>query len=342
MHPGQRKVNRFGATILDAEGLRLTQDEKAFFRDADPFGFILFARNIDTPDQVRALCDEMREAVGRDAVITIDQEGGRVQRLRAPLWREWLPALDHVNAAGDNAAQAMYLRFRIIAAELRALGIDSNCAPLADVAGPATHPFLYNRCYGTDPAQVAAMGRAVADGLLDGGVLPVLKHIPGHGRATADSHLDLPRVAASLDDLRATDFAPFAALNDLPMAMTAHLVYAALDDAPATLSPRVMHLIRDEIGYDGLIMTDDISMKALQGDLGQISRDALAAGCDVVLLCNGTLQDRRRVADAAGRMTPAAQRRAEQALAARHAPDLVDIAALDAQLEALLDGRLHG
>lgn len=342
MHPGQRKVNRFGATILDAEGLRLTQDEKAFFRDADPFGFILFARNIDTPDQVRALCDEMREAVGRDAVITIDQEGGRVQRLRAPLWREWLPALDHVNAAGDNAAQAMYLRFRIIAAELRALGIDSNCAPLADVAGPATHPFLYNRCYGTDPAQVAAIGRAVADGLLDGGVLPVLKHIPGHGRATADSHLDLPRVAASLEDLRATDFAPFAALNDLPMAMTAHLVYAALDDAPATLSPRVMHLIRDEIGYDGLIMTDDISMKALQGDLGQISRDALAAGCDVVLLCNGTLQDRRRVADAAGRMTPAAQRRAEQALAARHAPDLVDIAALDAQLEALLDGRLHG
>ncbi len=342
MHPGQRKVNRFGATILDAEGLRLTQDEKAFFRDADPFGFILFARNIDTPDQVRALCDEMREAVGRDAVITIDQEGGRVQRLRAPLWREWLPALDHVNAAGDNAAQAMYLRFRIIAAELRALGIDSNCAPLADVAGPATHPFLYNRCYGTDPAQVAAMGRAVADGLLDGGVLPVLKHIPGHGRATADSHLDLPRVAASLEDLRATDFAPFAALNDLPMAMTAHLVYAALDDAPATLSPRVMHLIRDEIGYDGLIMTDDISMKALQGDLGQISRDALAAGCDVVLLCNGTLQDRRRAADAAGRMTPAAQRRAEQALAARHAPDLVDIAALDAQLEALLDGRLHG
>lgn len=342
MHPGQRQVTAFGATILDAEGLRLTPDEKAFFRDADPFGFILFARNIDTPDQVRALCDDMRQAVGRDAVITIDQEGGRVQRLRAPRWREWLPALDHVQAAGDNAARAMYLRFRIIAAELRALGIDSNCAPLADVAGPATHPFLYNRCYGTDPAAVAAMGRAVANGLLDGGVLPVLKHIPGHGRATADSHLDLPRVAASLDDLRATDFAPFAALNDLPMAMTAHLVYEALDDAPATLSPRVMQLIRDEIGYDGLIMTDDISMKALRGDLGQISRDALAAGCDVVLLCNGTLDERRQVAEASGRMTPDAQRRAEQALAARRAPDLVDIAALDAQLEALLDGRLHG
>jgi hypothetical protein len=162
------------------------------------------------------------------------------------------------------------------------------------------------------------------------------------GRATADSHLDLPRVAASLDELRASDFAPFAVLRDLPMAMTAHLVYEALDDAPATLSPRVMRLIRDEIGYDGLIMTDDISMKALRGDLGQISRDALAAGCDVVLLCNGTLDDRRAVAEASGRMTPAAQARAERALAARHAPDLVDIAALDAQLEALVDGRLHG
>lgn len=332
----------FGATILDAAGLRLTAEEKAFFRQADPFGFILFARNIDTPDQVRALCAELREAVGREAIITIDQEGGRVQRLRAPLWREWLPALDHVTAAGENAAQAMYLRFRIIAAELHALGIDSNCAPLADLAGPETHPFLHNRCYGTDAASVAAMARACADGLLDGGVLPVLKHIPGHGRATADSHLDLPRVTASLDDLRASDFAPFAALADLPMAMTAHLVYAALDEQPATLSPRVMQVIRDEIGYGGLIMTDDISMKALKGDLGQISRDALAAGCDVVLLCNGTLADRRAVAEASGLMSDAAQMRAERALAARRSPETVDIAALDAQLEALLDGRPHG
>lgn len=341
MYSGQRQVS-FGATILDAAGLRLTAEEKAFFRQADPFGFILFARNIDTPDQVRALCAELREAVGREAIITIDQEGGRVQRLRAPLWREWLPALDHVTAAGENAAQAMYLRFRIIAAELHALGIDSNCAPLADLAGPETHAFLHNRCYGTDAASVAAMARACADGLLDGGVLPVLKHIPGHGRATSDSHLDLPRVTASLDDLRASDFAPFKALADLPMAMTAHLVYAALDEQPATLSPRVMQVIRDEIGYGGLIMTDDISMKALKGDLGQISRDALAAGCDVVLLCNGTLADRRAVAEASGLMSDAAQMRAERALAARRSPETVDIAALDAQLEALLDGRPHG
>jgi beta-N-acetylhexosaminidase len=342
MHPGQRQMSRFGATILDAEGHRLTADEKAFFRDANPFGFILFARNIDTPDQVRALCAELRDAVGHDAVITIDQEGGRVQRLRAPQWREWSPALDHVTAAGDDAAQAMYLRFRIIAAELRALGIDSNCAPLADIAADITHPFLRNRCYGTDAAQVTAMARAVADGLLDGGVLPVLKHIPGHGRATADSHLDLPRVTASLEDLRATDFAPFTALNDLPMAMTAHLVYAAIDDQPATLSPKLMQIMRDEIGFDGLIMTDDISMKALKGDLAQISRDALTAGCDVVLLCNGTLAERRAVAEAAGQMTPAAQIRAERTLAARRTPNPVDISALDAQLEALLNGRLHG
>jgi beta-N-acetylhexosaminidase len=245
-------------------------------------------------------------------------------------------------AAGDDAAQAMYLRFRITAAELRDLGIDSNCAPLADIASDITHPFLRNRCYGTDAAQVAAMGRAVADGLLDGGVLPVLKHIPGHGRATADSHLDLPRVTARLEGLRATDFAPFKALNDLPMAMTAHLVYAAIDDRPATLSPTVMQVMRDEIGYDGLIMTDDISMKALKGDLAQISRDALAAGCDVILLCNGTLAERRAVAEAAGQMTDAAQTRALRALQARRIPNPVDISALDAQLEALLNGRVHG
>lgn len=341
MYPGQREMTPFGATILDAEGLRLTPAEKDLFRKADPFGFILFARNIDTPDQVRALCGDLREAVGRDAMITIDQEGGRVQRLRAPLWREWLPALDHVTAAGDHAARAMYLRFRIIAHELHALGIDSNCAPLADIAGAQTHPFLHNRCYGTDAEGVTAMARAVADGLLDGGVLPVLKHIPGHGRATADSHLDLPRVADPLDVLRDTDFAPFRALRDLPMAMTAHLVYDAIDPLPATLSPRMMRVIRDDIGYDNLVMTDDISMKALNGDLAQISRDALAAGCDVILLCNANLDERRAVAEAAGRMTPAAQIRATRALDMRKTPQTVDIADLDAQLEALLNGRHH-
>src|SRR6056297_3890237 len=272
---------RFGACILDAEGLRLTDAEKRLFAEVNPFGFILFARNIDTPEQVRALCAEMREAVGRDAPITIDQEGGRVQRLRAPLWRDWPAPLDQVAQAGGGAARAMYLRYRIIAAELHALGIDSNCAALVDVAGPRTHPFLRNRCYGEDAHTVAKLGRSVANGLLDGGVLPVVKHIPGHGRAEADSHHDLPVVDTAPGRLQATDFAPFQALNDLPLGMTAHVVYSAIESAPATLSAPMMRVIRDEIGFDGLIMTDDISMKALQGTLPDLSRAALGAGCDV-------------------------------------------------------------
>ncbi|MEP2639431.1 beta-N-acetylhexosaminidase [Roseobacter sp.] len=330
-------MNRFGATILDADGLVLTPEECAFFRDANPFGFIVFARNIDTPDQLRKLCDQMRDAVGRDAPITIDQEGGRVQRMRAPYWAEWLPPLDFVAAAGAQAEQAMYLRYRLIAAELRAVGVDSNCAPMVDLAGDQTHDFLRNRCYGTEPAQVAALGRAVSDGLLAGGVLPVLKHIPGHGRATLDSHFDLPHVQADLGALKAHDFAPFAALADVPMGMTAHLVYDALDDRPATLSPTVMNVIRNDIGFDNLIMTDDISMKALDGSLEDIATGALAAGCDVILHCNAPLADRRRVAEAAGEMSDTAQRRAEHALACRKTPDDIDIDATRTQLETLLN-----
>ncbi|MBW4960746.1 beta-N-acetylhexosaminidase [Sulfitobacter sp. CW3] len=333
---------RFGATILDATGLRLTAQEKALFRAVKPFGFILFARNIDTPDQVRALCDEMREAAGHNAVITVDQEGGRVQRLRGPIWRDWTAPLDFVQAAGANAAQAMYIRFRLIAQELHAVGIDSNCAPMVDVAGPQTHEFLRNRCYGTDAAQVAELGRAAADGMLAGGVLPVVKHMPGHGRATMDSHFDLPLVGAAHADLTTCDFAPFKDLKDLPMGMTAHLVYDAIDPRPATLSPVMMQLIREEIGFDNLIMTDDISMKALDGSVDQISRDALAAGCDVILYCNALLADRSLVADAAGEMTDAAQTRAERALSMRVPPDEIDISALTAKLDALLGEELHG
>jgi beta-N-acetylhexosaminidase len=331
-------MNRFGATILDAEGLTLSAAEKTFFRQANPYGFILFARNIDTPDQVRGLCAEMRACVGRDAPITIDQEGGRVQRLRAPLWTEWLPPLDFVAAAGARAAEAMYLRYRLIAAELHDVGIDSNCAPMVDIAGPQTHDFLRNRCYGTSPETVASIGRAAADGMLAGGVLPVLKHIPGHGRASLDSHYDLPTVDAPHGALTAHDFAPFKALSDLPMGMTAHLVYSSLDDRPATLSPRVMQVIREEIGFDNLIMTDDISMKALRGSLTDLSRAALEAGCDVILHCNGSLEARREVAEAAGQMSFAAQTRALRALNARTAPDELDIPAARAQLHTLLHG----
>ncbi|MFG6590891.1 beta-N-acetylhexosaminidase [Sulfitobacter sp. 1A12157] len=333
----------FGATILDATGHRLSGEEKAFFRDVRPFGFILFARNIDSPDQLRALCEEMREAAGHEAVITIDQEGGRVQRMRAPHWRDWMPPMDLAARAGDQARRAFYLMYRIVAHELHSVGIDSNCAPLIDVAGPNTHRFLRNRCYGETPGQVAEIGRAVADALLAGGVLPVMKHMPGHGRATLDSHHDLPRVAARRIDLEAVDFAPFRSLRDLSMGMTAHLVYDALDDdAPATLSPEVVRLIREEIGFDNLVMTDDISMKALQMTPAESTRAALAAGCDVALFCNGPLEERRAVAEAAGEMTPAAQTRALRAMDARQTPDDVDIDALSAQLEALLGGTLHG
>ncbi len=331
-------MNRFGATILDADGLSLSAEEKAFFRDVNPYGFILFARNIDTPDQVRALCAEMRACVGRDAPITIDQEGGRVQRLRAPVWTEWEPPLAFVTAAGEKAEEAMYLRYRLIAAELHALGIDSNCAPMVDVAGPGTHAFLHNRCYGTDPETVAKLGRAAAEGMIAGGVIPVLKHIPGHGRATMDSHYDLPRVSASREDLDAVDFAPFRALNDLPMGMTAHLVYDAIDDRPATLSEKVMKVIREDIGFENLIMTDDLAMKALKGSLADLTRQALAAGCDVILHCNGTLADRRAVAEAAGEMSFGAQTRALRALNGRMAPDDIDIPRATAQLETLLSG----
>jgi beta-N-acetylhexosaminidase len=329
-------VARFGALITDATGLRLTSDEKAFFREADPFGFILFARNIDTAEQVRALCAEMREAVGREALITIDQEGGRVQRLRPPLAREWLPPLDFATAAGADAGEAMYLRYRLIAAELAALGIDSNCAPMVDIAGPETHAFLANRCYGTTPEAAASLGRAVANGLLDGGVLPIVKHMPGHGRSTLDSHFDLPRVAAPREALMATDFAPLRELNDLPMGMTAHLVYEALDDQPATLSPVVMQIIREDIGFDGLIMSDDITMKALKGTPAEIAQRTIAAGCDVVLHCNASFEDRLTVAAAAGTMSDIAQARAEAALACRRLPAPLDIPEVDAQLQRLL------
>ena len=342
MHPCGHAVTPFGALVTGVEGLQPTTGEKAFFRESRPFGFILFARNVESADQVRALCDELRGAAGHHAIITIDQEGGRVQRLRAPLWRDWPAPLDHVAAAGPDAAEAMYLRYRIIAAELAALGIDSNCAPLVDVAGRDTHPFLRDRCYGETAGRVALLGRAVADGLMEGGVLPVVKHIPGHGRARADSHLELPRVSVLPEHLAEVDFAPFEALADLPMAMTAHVVYGALDARPATLSPVIIEIIRRSIGFTGLLMTDDIGMDALSGSLVERARGALKAGCDVVLHCNGSLAERQAVAAAAGEMRAAAQERAERVLAARHRPDPVDIPSLAAQLDALTGGQGHG
>lgn len=273
------------ATILGPSGPVLDADEAAFFRDADPFGFILFARNVEDPDQLRRLTGDLRAAVGRDAPVLVDQEGGRVQRLRAPHWREWLPPLDQMAATtGPAQARALWLRYRLIAHELRAVGIDADCAPTGDIAGPGTHPFLRNRCFGSDAATVMAAARTCADGLLAGGVLPVMKHLPGHGRAVVDSHLHVPRVKAPLDELDRTDLAPFVALADLPMAMTAHIVFDAVDPSrPATASPGAIRLIRDRIGFDGLLMTDDLSMEALSGSLGDRAAAGIAAGCDIAL-----------------------------------------------------------
>ncbi|MGY6548817.1 MAG: beta-N-acetylhexosaminidase [Roseinatronobacter sp.] len=320
---------RARAVIFGCAGTRLGPEERALFAQSQPWGAILFARNIDTPDQVRALTSDLRAAVGRDLPILIDQEGGRVARMRGPHWRHWLPALDQCARAVDPVA-AMALRARLIAQELRAVGIDVNCAPLADIATPATHPILRNRCYGETLGQVTAHARATADGLLAGGVLPVLKHIPGHGRAALDSHLDLPVITAEQSDLQATDFAAFAALRDLPIGMTAHLVFRDIDpDRPATLSPSMIALIRDEIGFDGLLMTDDISMQALTGPVTERAERALAAGCDLVLHCNGKLAEMQDLAACCPQLEGPAQLRSDRALARRPARDTTDPAPLE-------------
>ncbi|MEO1379835.1 MAG: beta-N-acetylhexosaminidase [Pseudomonadota bacterium] len=341
MYPGCYALSDWGACILGVEGLTPTSEERKFFAKTRPFGFILFARNIENLDQVRDLCQQLREAAGHNAPILIDQEGGRVQRLRAPQWREWLPPFEQVAAAKEHAEEVLYIRYRIIAHELYEIGIDANCAPLLDVPRPSTHEFLYNRCYSENIENVSKLGLATANGLADGGVLSVAKHIPGHGRATVDSHFDLPRVDEDLETLLQTDFVPFKALNDLPMGMTAHVVYSDLDDKPATLSSTVMNIIREDIGFDGLIMTDDISMKALQGDLCDLSKQSRDAGCDVILHCNGKPDEARQVAEAAGYLEGESLRRAKAALATRKDPQPVDIPALEAKLDQLLNGCKH-
>ncbi len=318
----------------------LTPVEAAFFRDFDPYGFILFARNVESPAQVAQLCADLRAAVGRDAPILIDQEGGRVQRLRGPYWREWAPPLDTALWAGPDAARAMALRAQIICHELRALGIDANCAPVGDIAGPQTHPFLHNRCYGTDAASVTEIARAVADAHLTAGVLPVMKHLPGHGRAAGDTHIDLPRVSSPLADLQETDFAPFAALRDLPMAMTAHIIFDAIDpNRPATQSPAVIATIRTLIGFDGLLITDDLNMQALSGDLGSRAALSMAAGCDIALHCKGEMREMQQIAANAGDMRADTRARAGAALMRRAVPTPVDIAAQEAEFSHLTQGR---
>jgi len=334
---GALGVAGISATILGCEGPRLSEIEADFFAQAQPWGFILFARNIETPEQVHRLTSDLRAALGRDAPILIDQEGGRVQRLRAPHWREWRPALDEVmGLRSDQAARALYLRGALIGAELRAIGIDTNCAPLADVARDETHPVLLNRLYGRDPNSVARNARAMANGLLAAGVLPVLKHLPGYGLGQVDSHAELPRVSASRAELEAVDFAAFIPLADLPLGMSAHIVYDAIEDGlPATMSKTLMDLVRNEIGFKGLMMTDDLSMGALPGPIGARAARSIAAGCDLILHCNGDRAEMEAVVANSGALEGAALAQAEAALALRHAPVALDISALQAEFEAL-------
>jgi beta-N-acetylhexosaminidase len=329
------------AFITGLAGLTIAPQERDFLRAADPWGLILFKRNIENKQQVADLVADFRDAVGRsDAPVLIDQEGGRVQRLRPPHWPAYPPGAVYAAlyetdpATGGKAAR---LGARLIASDLAELGITVDCLPLADVPIAAADAVIGDRAYGNTPAQVSAVARAVSDGLLAGGVLPVLKHIPGHGRATADSHKALPVVTTDRATLEATDFAAFIPLADLPLAMTAHVVFTACDpQLPATTSPFMIdQVIRGFIGFRGALMSDDVSMEALSGSIGARTAAALAAGCDLALHCNGKFDEMKQVAENSPRLAGKALARAEAALAARRAPEPLDLAAARAEFARL-------
>ena len=331
------------AFITGLSGTAITTDERALLRTASPWGLILFKRNIVSPEQVTALTDSFRDLLGRaDAPVLIDQEGGRVQRLGPPQWPAYPPGAsygrlyDRDPALGRAAAK---LGGRLIAADLAALGITVDCLPIADVPVQDADPVIGDRAYGHTPAKVAALAGAIAEGLLDGGVLPVLKHLPGHGRATADSHHRLPVVDADRATLEASDFAAFRPLAGIGMGMTAHVVFTAIDrELPATTSATIItHVIRGFIGFEGLLMSDDLSMGALSGTIAERTRAALAAGCDMALHCNGNLAEMEAVASAAPELSGRAGARAEAALAARRAPAPLDLAAARAEFARMME-----
>ncbi|WOH69529.1 beta-N-acetylhexosaminidase [Bradyrhizobium sp. BWA-3-5] len=331
------------AFITGVSGLELTAAEREFLRGELPWGLILFKRNVETPDQVSALVEEFRSLVGgADAPVLIDQEGGRVARLTPPHWPVYPPGAtfgalyDLDKALGLRAA---WLSSRLIAADLIDLGISVDCLPLADVPVAGADAVIGNRAYGTEPAKVAAIARAVTGGLEQGGVLPVLKHIPGHGRATADSHFRLPTVDTPGEELERTDFAAFQPLSNLPMAMTAHVVFSAIDPVqPATTSATIIRqVIRGVIGFQGLLMSDDVSMNALAGSIAERTRAIVHAGCDMVLHCNGKLDEMRDVARETPELAGEPLERARRALASRKPPEPFDRQAGRAELEALMD-----
>jgi beta-N-acetylhexosaminidase len=328
------------AFIAGLSGPSLSPAERAFFARTQPWGFILFRRNIENRAQVAALTAALRDAVGRHAPILIDQEGGRVQRMRPPEWPAY-PAGRWFGQVNDPLKRTALVRLgaRLMAHDLREVGVDVDCLPVLDVPVAGAHDVIGDRAYAHDPDEVARLGRAACEGMLAGAVLPVIKHMPGHGRATADSHLALPRVGAGRDALEGHDFRPFRHLADMPLAMTAHVVFEALDTRnPATTSKTVFReVIRGHIGYDGLVMTDDLSMKALSGDFGQRARRAYAAGCDMILHCSGLMEEMVAVADAARPLRGQAKRRADAALARiRHEPEPLDRAALAEDIGRIL------
>lgn len=328
--------------IFGCEGTLLREDEQAFFTDVQPFGFILFARNCESPGQMRSLCESLRSTSARIQVpIFIDQEGGRVQRLGPPHWRRRPPARrfgELFERNPDEGREATYLCARLMAHELRQAGVTANCTPVLDVPVPGAHDIVGDRAFSTALATVIELGRIVVAGHLDGGVLPVIKHIPGHGRALADSHLALPRVSASHAELSTHDFVTFRGVNDAPIAMTAHIVYEAIDaERAATVSSRVVQtVIRREIGFDGLLLSDDLSMAALQGPLGKRAKSALLAGCDVVLHCNAKFDEMKEVAANVKPLTGEALRRAEAAVSQYRVPADLDIGKAEAHLTALV------
>jgi beta-N-acetylhexosaminidase len=330
------------AFITGVSGVTLTADERDFMRVSRPWGFILFKRNIETPAQVTALITELRESIGEsDAPVLIDQEGGRVQRFGPPHWPVYPPGAVFGTLYGIDrklGLTAARLSARLIAADLIDLGVTVDCLPLADVPVAGADAVIGNRAYGTEPGKVAAIARAVTEGLEQGGVLPVLKHIPGHGRATADTHFRLPVVDTSKAELESTDFAAFQPLADLPMAMTAHVVFSALDPAqPATTSATIIEqVIRGSIGFQGLLMSDDVSMNALAGSIAERTRASVSAGCDVVLHCNGDLDEMRQVAGEAPVLSGKALDRAKRALASRKPPKPFDRVAARAELDELI------
>lgn len=308
------------ALILGLSGLALTPEERAFFAELQPWGFILFKRNCESKAQVLRLTDELREVTGRETTpILIDQEGGRVARLRPPVWRLPPPAWTFADIYArdvETAEEAAALNSRLIAAELREIGVNVSCSPCVDLLHEDGHGIIGDRALGREPHQIVSLARAVAEGLMDGGVLPVIKHIPGHGRAKADSHLELPVLDTEHEELSRSDFVPFRNLNDMPMAMTAHVVYTAIDEERcATWSSRLIHtVIRGEIGFDGLLMSDDVGMNALTGGFDERTYRALVAGCDVALHCSGDMAEMQDVAKGGRTLEGDAARRAEAAL----------------------------